>query len=183
MPIFPQWSIINSKPRFVCESWLWVCAGFTGKKEIFMLTQYLIASILIAFLLTCDIFILVHPHLSLKKYPIFFFSFSALFYIQIYFTFYPMLFVILGFRQFNGVDSQYNMGSLSQRIKCWYIIFNHIWHFYISRQLSHPLSGQTIFSKISYWYFWKNEQKAALFDCFNPFALRIYGFHNGFFFW
>ncbi|MXP76482.1 GHKL domain-containing protein [Lachnospiraceae bacterium WCA-9-b2] len=60
-----------------------------------MLTQYLIASILIAFLLTCDIFILVHPHLSLKKYPIFFFSFSALFYIQIYFTFYPMLFVIL----------------------------------------------------------------------------------------
>ncbi|EOT24665.1 hypothetical protein C805_02877 [Eubacterium sp. 14-2] len=58
-------------------------------------TIYLISSVSCALMLTCDIFVLVHPQLSLKKYLIFFFSFSALFYIQMYFTFYPMLFVTL----------------------------------------------------------------------------------------
>lgn len=60
-----------------------------------MITQYLIASIGIALMMICDIFILTHPDLSIKKYLIFFFSFSALFFIMVYFTFYPMLFVIL----------------------------------------------------------------------------------------
>lgn len=58
-------------------------------------TIYLISSVSCALMLICDIFVLVHPQLSLKKYLIFFFSFSALFYIQMYFTFYPMLFVTL----------------------------------------------------------------------------------------
>ncbi len=60
-----------------------------------MITLYLIASILTALMMICNIFILTHPHLSIKKYPIFFFSFSTLFFIMVYFTFYPMLFVIL----------------------------------------------------------------------------------------
>jgi len=46
-------------------------------------------------MLTCDIFILTHPHLSISKYLIFFLSFSALFFVMDYLTFYPMLFVIL----------------------------------------------------------------------------------------
>lgn len=58
-------------------------------------TIYLISFVSCALMLICDIFVLVHPQLSLKKYLIFFFSFSALFYIQMYFTFYPMLFVTL----------------------------------------------------------------------------------------
>ena len=60
-----------------------------------MITLYLISSVLTALMLICDIFILTHPLLSIKKYPVFFLSFSALFFILIYFTFYPMLFVIL----------------------------------------------------------------------------------------
>ena len=60
-----------------------------------MITLYLAASVGIALILICDIFILAHPHLSLNKYPVFFLSFSVLFFIQAYFTFYPMLFAIL----------------------------------------------------------------------------------------
>ncbi len=60
-----------------------------------MIVLYLIASICIALMLTCDIFILTHPNLSLKKYPMFFLSFLALFFIMNYFSFYPMLFIIL----------------------------------------------------------------------------------------
>ncbi len=60
-----------------------------------MITLYLISSIGISLMLTCDIFILTHPHLSIKKYPIFFLSFSALFFIQAYFTFHPILLITL----------------------------------------------------------------------------------------
>ena len=60
-----------------------------------MIALYLTGSIFIALMLTFDIFILTHPQLSLKKYPIFFFLFSVFFYIQVYFTFYPMLFITL----------------------------------------------------------------------------------------
>ena len=60
-----------------------------------MIALYLTGSIFIALMLTFDIFILTHPQLSLKKYPIFFFLFSVFFYIQTYFTFYPMLFITL----------------------------------------------------------------------------------------
>lgn len=65
-----------------------------------MITLYLIASICIALMLTCDIFILTHPHLSINKYPIFFLSFSALFFIQSYLNFSPMLFVALAWNSF-----------------------------------------------------------------------------------
>ena len=61
-----------------------------------MITLYLTASILIALMLVCDIFILTYPRLSVNKYPIFFLSFFTLFYILIYFNFNAMLFVILG---------------------------------------------------------------------------------------
>ncbi len=61
-----------------------------------MITLYLTASILIALMLVCDIFILTYPRLSVNKYPIFFLSFFSLFYILIYFNFNAMLFVILG---------------------------------------------------------------------------------------
>ena len=60
-----------------------------------MTTLYLTASILFAFMMTCDIFILIHPHISIKKYPIFFLSFSALSILQIHFDFSSMLFVSL----------------------------------------------------------------------------------------
>lgn len=60
-----------------------------------MTTLYLIASIFTALMLTCDIFVLIHPHLSIKKYPIFFLSFSLLFLIQLYSSFSPMLFITL----------------------------------------------------------------------------------------
>ena len=56
---------------------------------------YWTASAMIALLITCDIFILTHPQLSLKKYPVFFFSLSILFYCMIYLNFYPLLPVIL----------------------------------------------------------------------------------------
>ncbi len=60
-----------------------------------MFTLYLIASVLTGIMLTCDIFVLAHPLLSMKKYSIFFVSFSSLFFILNYFAFFPMLFVIL----------------------------------------------------------------------------------------
>lgn len=60
-----------------------------------MITLYLITSILNAIMLTCDIFILSHPHLSLKKYPIFFLSFSVPFFLQMYLNFSPLLLVTL----------------------------------------------------------------------------------------
>lgn len=60
-----------------------------------MITLYLIASILTAVMLTWDTFILIHPHLSIKKYPIFFLSFSVLFFLQIYLNFFPILLVTL----------------------------------------------------------------------------------------
>ena len=40
---------------------------------------YWTASAMIALLITCDIFILTHPLLSLKKYPIFFFRYPCFF--------------------------------------------------------------------------------------------------------
>ncbi len=60
-----------------------------------MMTLYLIASIGIGIMMTCDVFLLAHPLLSLKKYLVFFLSFSALFFIMNSFAYYPMLFVIL----------------------------------------------------------------------------------------
>lgn len=60
-----------------------------------MSTIFLIASIFTALMLTCDIYILVHPHLSIKKYPIFFLLFSSLFLLQLYFNFSPILLISL----------------------------------------------------------------------------------------
>ena len=60
-----------------------------------MITLYLISSIGIALMLTCDIFILTHPHLSANKYYVFILSFFCAFFILIYFNFSPMLFFIL----------------------------------------------------------------------------------------
>ncbi len=56
---------------------------------------YWTASAMIALLITCDIFILTHPQLSLKKYPVLFFSLLIHFYCMIYLTFYPLLPMIL----------------------------------------------------------------------------------------
>ena len=55
----------------------------------------LITAILNATMLTCDIFLLAHPRLSIKKYLIFLFSFSAFFFAQLYFSFSPMLLIAL----------------------------------------------------------------------------------------
>lgn len=60
-----------------------------------MTTLYLIASIFTALMLTCDIFILIHPHLSIKKYPIFLLSISIFFLMQFHLNFSPMLFISL----------------------------------------------------------------------------------------
>ncbi|MDE6388525.1 MAG: GHKL domain-containing protein [Lachnospiraceae bacterium] len=60
-----------------------------------MMTLCLITSIPNALMLTCDIFILAHPLLSIKKYPVFFLSFSALFFMQLYLHFSPMLLAAL----------------------------------------------------------------------------------------
>ncbi len=60
-----------------------------------MITIYLIHSILCTFMLICDIFILTYPHLSIKKYPIFFFLFSVLFFIQDCFNLSPVLLLAL----------------------------------------------------------------------------------------
>ena len=65
-----------------------------------MIMLYLMHSILCTLIMICDIFILTHPQLSIKKYPIFFLSFSTLFFILIYFSFYPMLFMILAVNSF-----------------------------------------------------------------------------------
>ena len=60
-----------------------------------MIAIYLIHSILCTFMLICDIFILTYPHLSIKKYPIFFFLFSVLFFIQDCFNLSPVLLLAL----------------------------------------------------------------------------------------
>ena len=60
-----------------------------------MITIYLISSIFGALMLICDIFILTHPHLSPKKYPIFFLLFSVLFFIQYSLSLSPILLVAL----------------------------------------------------------------------------------------
>ena len=60
-----------------------------------MITIYLISSIFGALMLICDIFILTRPHLSPKKYPIFFLLFSVLFFIQYSLSLSPILLVAL----------------------------------------------------------------------------------------
>lgn len=49
-----------------------------------MVTIYLISSICNALTLICNIFILIHPHLSIKKYLILFLSLSAFYFMQLY---------------------------------------------------------------------------------------------------
>lgn len=61
-----------------------------------MTTLHLLASIFVAIMLTLDIFILTHPHLSLDKYLFFFLSFSTLNFIQYHFNLPLVLFVTLG---------------------------------------------------------------------------------------
>lgn len=60
-----------------------------------MLTLYLISAICNALTLTFNIFILIHPQLSIKKYPVFFLSFSAFYFMEWYLNFSPMLFILL----------------------------------------------------------------------------------------
>ena len=60
-----------------------------------MITLYMISSVLTALILICDIFVLVHAKLSAKKYLIFFFLFSLLFFIELYFQYTPFLLIIL----------------------------------------------------------------------------------------
>ena len=60
-----------------------------------MITLYMISSVLTALILTCDIFVLVHPKLSAKKYLIFFFLFSLLFFIGMYFDHSTLLLILL----------------------------------------------------------------------------------------
>ncbi len=57
---------------------------------------YLIASLLIGLLLTCDVFILAHPYVPRRVYAILVLSISAFFLVQTYFTFYPLVVVTLG---------------------------------------------------------------------------------------
>lgn len=56
---------------------------------------YWLQSILVAFLLTCSIFILAHPYLSARKYPVFFVLMAVPFFLQMYLNFTPLLFVTL----------------------------------------------------------------------------------------
>ena len=144
-----------------------------------MITLYLISSIGIALMMICDIFILTYPHLSIKKYPIFFLSFSALFFIMAYFTFYPMLFVILAINSILLVKFTKKLYSVFY-IPISYIFsnifgnltgfaFNLLWglsvkelnahafyiicHLYNNNMLSYSLPGQTIASEVFYQYF------------------------------
>ena len=59
------------------------------------MTTLIITAIWNALMLTCDIYILTHVHLSVKKYLVFFLSFSALFFMQLYFSFSLMLLIAL----------------------------------------------------------------------------------------
>lgn len=65
-----------------------------------MLGLYLIDSFVTAIMMVCDIFILTHPKLSIKKYLLLFASFFTLFFILIYFTWYPIIFVVLAINSF-----------------------------------------------------------------------------------
>ena len=65
-----------------------------------MLGLYLIDSFVTAIMMVCDIFILTHPKLSIKKYLVLFVSFFTLFFILIYFTWYPLIFVVLAINSF-----------------------------------------------------------------------------------
>ncbi len=62
---------------------------------MYTISIYLLSSILGALMLICDIFILAHPHLSIKKYPLFFLLFLALFFIQYSRNLSPVLLVTL----------------------------------------------------------------------------------------
>lgn len=55
----------------------------------------LITAIFSGLMLTCDVLILTHRHLSIKKYLIFFLSFTVLFFMQLYFNFSLMLLIAL----------------------------------------------------------------------------------------
>ena len=60
-----------------------------------MTTLDLFYSTFFALLMICDIFVLIHPHISIKKYPIFFLTFSAPSILQLHLDFSSMLFVSL----------------------------------------------------------------------------------------
>ncbi len=60
-----------------------------------MINLYLFASLLTTFLMISDIFILIHPHLPIKKYPIFILSIFTFFFTQIYLNFSPLILLSL----------------------------------------------------------------------------------------
>ena len=60
-----------------------------------MISLYFISAICNALMLICNIFILIHPHLSVKKYPVFFLSFTAFYFMQWYLNFSPMFLIML----------------------------------------------------------------------------------------
>ena len=141
-----------------------------------MMTLYLIASIGIGIMMTCDVFLLAHPLLSLKKYLVFFLSFSALFFIMNSFAYYPMLFVILAVNsilavKFTGKFYSVFYVPLGYIVNCVSINIiglaaNMIWdvsvqevpyppaqRLYNGPELSFPLSGETAVSEIPYQHF------------------------------
>lgn len=81
---------------------------------------YLMDSAFIALLMVCNIFILTHPQLSIKKYIIFFASFFTLFFIMMYMMFLPMLFFIL------AVNSLLLVKFTGKLYSIYYIPFGYI---------------------------------------------------------
>ena len=60
-----------------------------------MIAIFLISAICNALTLACNIFILIHPQLSMKKYLVIFLSFSSLYFTQWYLNFSPIFFINL----------------------------------------------------------------------------------------
>ncbi|MDE6844891.1 MAG: GHKL domain-containing protein [Lachnospiraceae bacterium] len=102
-----------------------------------MITLYLIFPALCALMLVCDIFILTHPQLSVKKYLVFFLSFSVPFFIQYYLSLSPMLLLSLAVNsillvKFTGKLYSFFYVPLGYIINCISInligfVFNILW--------------------------------------------------------
>ena len=112
-----------------------------------MITIYLISAICNALTLTCNIFILLHPHLSIKKYLVFFLSFSAFYFTQWYLNFSPLFFVML------GVNSALLVKFSKQSYSFFYIPLSYI--------LDCVLLDTIAFAAISLWDLSLNEFTAA----------------------
>ena len=92
------------------------------------------------------------------------------------------LYTELRIRQSGGAGVQSPVESVCEGVECGCGVDCTVFHRYRNRQFSRPLSGEAAVFAVSRGYFGGDGEEAVGFPGFDPFALRLYDPHHGFFF-